>query len=633
MRRVVPLGVLVLFVSAAAAETTVTQADLFNRLVDLPRLMTPPPAGERCGVIASRPTDGEKRFVKQTPDGWNVIAELEGPGVVTHLWLDPPKGPFRVVVDGKTPVDVPLEELFAGQTEPFVAPFVSGGVSCYVPIGFTKQCTLMTKNADLAYEVGLTRFAAGTAVEPFTLPLSEAGAAAATTVKKILQEGPTDRQIFGEKKPMPDAVQQELGPDQKLTETLDKAGTLRAIYLALTGKTDPREATALHQVILRVFVDGEDQPSVEAPLAAFFGSGFEPVSFGALALGTNKDLRIPIPERRLGQDRFMYCLFPMPYRNGLRVEIENLNPRKKPIGVMLVLMIDTREPAADALRFNARFRRDDPCKDATFQILEASGRGRLVGCSLLADIPRLAWWGAGSLRVKPGNEKEALVGAGCDALFGGSGGGVALSAGAFEGVTRTGPYGKSAAYRLFVPDAIPFDQGLRVALDNRQEGDARDVYFGSVVYWYAAAGGRASFARLTEKDLQLPGFRLPGAVEIEGNIKSASWGNPLKAEFADAELSGGVAAAITTDKPVQINIPSAADRKVRLGLRIVPGRVWDKIIISDPAGKALKTLEYARAPEGIFEIGETTLKKGDNVFTVQCTKTAVLDCWIVEDAP
>lgn len=612
----------------------VTQADLLGRLIDMQRLCLPTAPGEKPGLVS-----GESKRAAE----WRPIATLEGPGAVTRLWFDRLEGGIRIKVDGETIAEKPLNELLGGALEPFqfplvnvpapttaptTAPAADRGISSYVPIGFARQCEIQLKDAATAFEVSHVRFDKSLSVEPFSMPLNEAGQAAVRRVSGALLRGLSDRDLNGDQRPMPVAVQQDVGPDEKLTESLDGDGVVRGLFVALTDKSDPREPYALHRLIVRIFVDGEKEPSVEAPLSALFGSGFELEQFNGIALGTYKDLRIPLPDRRFGQDRFMFLTFPMPYRSGLQVEIENLNKRKKPIGLLLIMNVDTRAPAEGAMRFFARYRSESPAAGDAFTLLDAAGGGRLVGCTLLVDMPRRAWWGAGSLHAKvDGAELNGVGGA----LLGAQADGATPAAFPFHGVVRAGSFGKSAGYRLFVSDAIDFAKSLSLSLGLPAEKRDRDAFFGVVTYWYGAPPKAGLFARLVEAGLKVPGFRLPNTVEVEGNIRTPNWGNPVKEEFTGVELSGGIAASISLEQPVEINIPSERERTVMLKLRTVPGRPFEKLTVTDPAGKVLASLDYARVPNGIFELGRVTLKAGDNLFRVQCVRSAMLDCWILDE--
>ena len=69
----------------------------------------------------------------------------------------------------------------------------------------------------------------------------------------------------------------------------------------------------LRSTVLRMWWDGERKPSVEVPLADFFGGGFGICKqFSSLPLQMNPD-----------GGRGMNCWLPMPFRRHARLEVHN----------------------------------------------------------------------------------------------------------------------------------------------------------------------------------------------------------------------------------------------------------------------------------------------------------------------
>ena len=91
------------------------QAALLRRMIDLDRLADPPPAGEITGMFSSY--DRKSRidaagnqvdwdanadwgqFIRTEDDGWSVMAEMDGPGVITRIWSANPSGQIRFILD------------------------------------------------------------------------------------------------------------------------------------------------------------------------------------------------------------------------------------------------------------------------------------------------------------------------------------------------------------------------------------------------------------------------------------------------------------------------------------------------------------------------------------------------------
>ncbi len=68
-----------------------------------------------------------------------------------------------------------------------------------------------------------------------------------------------------------------------------------------------------NDIILRIYWDGNEFPSVESPIGPFFGQGWdESYQFTSLPLSANPR-----------EGRAMVSYFKMPYRTGAKIEIEN----------------------------------------------------------------------------------------------------------------------------------------------------------------------------------------------------------------------------------------------------------------------------------------------------------------------
>ena len=88
------------------------------------------------------------------------------------------------------------------------------------------------------------------------------------------------------------------------------AGVITHIWVTIAP---PPPTLSRHDIVLRMYWDGESQPSVEAPIGDFFGQGWdESYPFASLPLAAGPR-----------EGRAMVCYFAMPFANGARIEIEN----------------------------------------------------------------------------------------------------------------------------------------------------------------------------------------------------------------------------------------------------------------------------------------------------------------------
>jgi hypothetical protein len=106
--------------------------------------------GVRAGMFSS--TDPREQgndhgnYLRQDGDEY-VLADMQGPGVVTRIWSANPQGVLKVYIDGSTtPVlECLFRDLFEDKVAPFRPPITgksSGGWYSYWPIAYARSCTI-----------------------------------------------------------------------------------------------------------------------------------------------------------------------------------------------------------------------------------------------------------------------------------------------------------------------------------------------------------------------------------------------------------------------------------------------------------------------------------------------------------
>lgn len=638
---IVALASIRVAMASGQAAPVVTQADLLRRLVDFDRLMLAAPAGEQAQFFSA------PQLLPADAQGWSLAADLEGPGALTGIWIsDSSQASVRIDVDGATALEARVSAVQRGDEAPFGPPFSSatpaGGLWARFPVGFDRQARVWLRDMKGPYGVSAVRFAADVRVAPFRRELDDEARQVALDIGKILEESqpatmpadpaellhsPVEDYVLRQRRTYSVASQRNLAAGEALKESLEKAGVVRALYVALTDRSNPRALYALHRCLIRIRSDGRQTPDVECPLIDFFGAAFDYSGFNSVPMGTQRYLNVPLPDRRVGQDYYFYCYYPMPFVNGATIEL--YNGSEEAIGVMLYLRVDRSAPPEGALRFRAGFRREDPCRGAEFVAGDLVGRGRLVGCTLGVHCPREAWWGGGGVRATIDRGTAMQIAADTAAYFG-DGPGLHLGTSALTGVTRQSSYGKSAAFRWHISDDIPFQRSLRLGFTNRQAEGRQDVFYSAVIYWYGGpddAGPRP----LRAEELALPPLRIPDAVEIEGRVSGNDWGAILSQKSVpDLELSGGGAVSLKENVKVVVGLQVKAAGDYALKLRVRPRRPFGAIEVSDAGGAVLGRANYARTSDGIYEIGVVRLQEGLNELGVRSDASVVLDCWILK---
>ena len=257
-----------------------------------------------------------------------------------------------------------------------------------------------------------------------------------------------------------------------------------------------REPHHLQWHVLRMYWDGEATPSVEVPLGDFFGVGFglsERVS-SALVCIDQRPGKLTDPAA-FGAAR--NCYFPMPFARSAKITLTNEGRQPSRHWVEINYRRYAKAPE-EQLYFHAQYRQGTPPPEGPYLMLEAQGRGHLVGCVLSVKNNDGGWWGEGDEIVEI-DGRRAMQGTGSEDYFGESYG---LRAGCFPyfGVTLL-EEPLISAYRWHVPDPVPFRQSLRFLIEqgNGEPPFRSGNYYYSVAYWYQREP-HAAFPRLASTE-------------------------------------------------------------------------------------------------------------------------------------
>lgn len=265
-------------------------------------------------------------------------------------------------------------------------------------------------------------------------------------------------------------------------------------YLFITSETQYFCA-----LVLRIYWDDEEFPSMESPLGAFFAMGhdFAPHEVSSLMV-------------TVAPHRGMSCYWQMPFRRRARITLTNEGPFDANIVAYKVLYKLHGIPG-EAAYFHAQYRRsitDERCPEHI--ILDGvKGKGVYVGTYLAWNPFSSGWWGEGEVKIFiDGDENPSIADNSTEDYFGGAwnfGADNALFDHQFHQEERTysapfvglalaksnNPHGprKYSMYRWHILDSIGFQQDIRVTVqslgwlpDSTFRPGVDDI--GSVAYWY-----------------------------------------------------------------------------------------------------------------------------------------------------
>jgi hypothetical protein len=281
---------------------------------------------------------------------------------------------------------------------------------------------------------------------------------------------------------------------------IDGSGAIQHIWMTPTGNW--------RFSILRMYWDGEAEPSIEAPVGDFF------------AMGWGRYAHIASLPVCVNPGSAFNSYWVMPFRKKAKITVENLDD--KPVRFYYQIDYTLTRVAADAAYFHAQFRRVNPLPyKQVYTILDGiKGKGQYVGTYMAWGVNSNGWWGEGEIKFYMDGDQEfpTINGTGTEDYFCGSYN--------FENQEKhqyqefTTPYAgliqvlkpdglyqsqqRFGLYRWHIPDPVRFDSDLRVtiqALGWRSGGRYLPLMddIASVAYWYQMEP-HARFPKLPSKD-------------------------------------------------------------------------------------------------------------------------------------
>lgn len=277
-------------------------------------------------------------------------------------------------------------------------------------------------------------------------------------------------------------------------------GAVQHIWMTITGHW--------RFSILRIYWDGEVEPSVEVPVGDFFACGWgQYAQVSSLAICVN-------PGSALN------CYWEMPFRKSCKITMENLDASQ----ITLYYQIDytLTDVQKDLAYFHSQFRRSNPLPYKTVHTLldGVKGWGQYVGTYIAWGVNNNGWWGEGEIKFYLDGDSDfpTICGTGTEDYFCGSYN--------FENRTTrqyqefTTPYAglpqvirpdglyisqqRFGLYRWHIMDPIRFEKDLKVTIqalgwrnDRRYLPLQDDI--SSVSFWYQTEP-HSPFPKLPEKD-------------------------------------------------------------------------------------------------------------------------------------
>src|SRR3954468_3840699 len=155
-------------------------------------------------------------------------------------------------------------------------------------------------------------------------------------------------------------------------------GAIQQIWMTPTGHW--------RYSILRIYWEGQDQPSVECPVGDFFACGWQRYAqVSSLPVCVNPGSAFS-------------CYWEMPFRRKCRITLENI--AKDAMVLYYQINYTLTDVPDDCAYFHAQFRRVNPLPyKEVYTILDnVKGRGHYVGTYMAGQTNNNGWWGEGEIK-------------------------------------------------------------------------------------------------------------------------------------------------------------------------------------------------------------------------------------------
>jgi len=273
--------------------------------------------------------------------------------------------------------------------------------------------------------------------------------------------------------------------------------------IASDGKSHVVESDIMRKIVFRAYWDGEENPSVEAPIGDFFGMGH----------GMTKNF-VSAPLQMSPQDgKSLNCFFPMPFKSEATLTVTNECDNM----IAFYFYVDYEQHESlpdDTLMFHAQWRRECPTDGknpldfddhreycfggqntdgkGNYVLLDAEGVGHYVGANInihnLSDCARWDWPGEGDDMIFIDGEAwpPRLHGTGTEDYVNMAWCPTQEHCAPYHGLILGGDdnwKGKITYYRYHIPDPVMFEKSILVTIEHGHNNHRSDDW-SSTAYWY-----------------------------------------------------------------------------------------------------------------------------------------------------
>ncbi len=173
-----------------------------------------------------------------------------------------------------------------------------------------------------------------------------------------------------------------IAPDEDFVlADIRTGGAIQQIWITSLDDVKQRD------LILRMYWDDQEHPSVEVPLGDFF------------CCGLNNYAHVNSLPVSVNPGKALNCFWEMPYHKNARITLENRDPIQTATVYYQVNYTETAVPQ-DCAYFHAQFRRTNPVPYKGLHTLldGIEGQGHYIGTYMTWGVNNAGWWGEGEIK-------------------------------------------------------------------------------------------------------------------------------------------------------------------------------------------------------------------------------------------
>lgn len=280
------------------------------------------------------------------------------------------------------------------------------------------------------------------------------------------------------------------------------AGIIQHIWFTMGPEPDK---LSRNDVIISMYWDGNDYPSVQSPIGPFFGQGWnDSYLFTSAPLAAT-------PVNGMG----LVSYFAMPFAKGARIEIENQSGSEIRTLYFYIDYVEMDQLPPKSGRFHAWYNKaltgaEDSVENEhwmfgpgkpnktgknNYLIADIKGKGHFAGVNYYVHSPTPFWYGEGDDMIFiDGEDRPSLHGTGTEDYFNTSWGAPDKPYSTpYFGYAKIngekGFLGRTHIYRFHMQDPIYFDTSFRFTIEHGSM-NVMTLDLASVAYWYQSTASR-----------------------------------------------------------------------------------------------------------------------------------------------